>query len=84
MTSCVFACSLSGLIHRRGLAVLLAVFALIAGIGVQPAYAQRDAGSLRVLALDSSNAAVPGATVTLANTATGVTQNAVSDSEGYD
>ena len=83
MTSCVFACSLSGLIHRRGLAVLLAVFALIAGIGVQPAYAQRDAGSLRVLALDSSNAAVPGATVTLANTATGVTQNAVSDSEGY-
>lgn len=47
------------------------------------AYAQMDAGSLRVLVLDQSSAVVPGATVTLTNANTGVAQTAVSDDQGY-
>ncbi|MEO7273507.1 MAG: carboxypeptidase-like regulatory domain-containing protein [Vicinamibacterales bacterium] len=45
--------------------------------------AQTDAGSLRALVADQSGGIVPGATATLTNAATGVTQTLVSDGEGY-
>lgn len=45
--------------------------------------AQTDAGSLRVVVLDQSRAVVPGATVLLTSAATGATQQAVSDGDGY-
>ncbi|MEO8683084.1 MAG: carboxypeptidase-like regulatory domain-containing protein, partial [Vicinamibacterales bacterium] len=47
------------------------------------ARAQVDAGALRALIADQSGAIVPGATVTLTNAATGVSQGLVSDSAGY-
>ena len=69
--------------RRRALVALLGVVALLVGPGRQTASAQMDAGSLRVLMLDPSNAVVPGATVTLTNAATGTAQTATSDGEGY-
>jgi hypothetical protein len=45
--------------------------------------AQMDAGSLRVQVIDHTQAVVPGATVTLTNSATGTSQSGVSDDEGY-
>jgi hypothetical protein len=61
----------------RGLAAVLVCLTPLA------AYAQMDAGALRILVLDQSAAVVPGATVTLTNVNTGVPQNAVTDAEGY-
>src|SRR5262245_30449363 len=68
---------------RCRLSALLGVFAVLVGPGVQTAHAQMDAGSLRVLVLDPSDAILPGASVTLANPATGTVQTATSDGAGY-
>jgi len=48
-----------------------------------PAAAQTDAGALRVLVTDQSQAIVPGATVEVTNTATNVRLTDVSDTSGY-
>jgi hypothetical protein len=50
---------------------------------VSTAAAQMDAGSLRVLILDRSEAVVPGAAVTLTNSGTGTSQAATADDQGY-
>ncbi len=71
------------LFPHRGLATLLVVLVALVGPGLHTAHAQMDAGSVRVLVLDSSDAVVPGATVTLTNLATAATQTAISDGEGY-
>jgi hypothetical protein len=68
----------------RPFAVRLLVSLLSAvGLTVAPALAQMDAGSLRILVLDKSEAAVRGATVTLTNGGTGRSQVATSDEDGY-
>jgi Carboxypeptidase regulatory-like domain/TonB dependent receptor-like, beta-barrel len=71
--------------HRQSrlfVRLLVSVLSLL-GIAVMPARAQMDAGSLRVLVLDKSDAVVPGATVTLTNSGTGTSQTATSDTDGY-
>ncbi|MGE3274918.1 MAG: TonB-dependent receptor [Vicinamibacterales bacterium] len=67
---------------RTALAVCLS---LTVGLGAftAPAAAQADAGGLRVLVTDASEAVVPGATVDVTNVATGDTRTAVSDGTGY-
>jgi hypothetical protein len=47
------------------------------------AFAQTDAGTLRVLVSDESQAVVPGASIEVVNAATGVAQSGVSDAAGY-
>ena len=71
------------LFPHRGLITLLVVLEALVGSGLHTAHAQMDAGSVRVLVLDSSDAVVPGATLTLTNLATAATQTAISDGEGY-
>src|SRR5919112_6878615 len=66
-----------GPIVRRCLAAFFAALLLPAA-----AYAQFDAATVLGTVRDSSGAIVPGATVTLANTATGITATAVSDEHG--
>jgi len=61
------------------LACVCALFAAFAW----PVHAQTDAGALRVLVLDQSEAIVPGASVTLTNVATGASREAVTDDDGY-
>ncbi|MFP5378351.1 MAG: TonB-dependent receptor domain-containing protein [Vicinamibacteria bacterium] len=69
-------------IHTR---LLAAAAALVLGVLALPsaAAAQADAGALRVLVTDQTEAIVPGATVDVTNAATGVTQSGVSDMSGY-
>jgi hypothetical protein len=59
------------------------VVLLVGLFGAGAASAQTDAGALRVLVVDQSQAAVPGATVELVNTATNTTVPGVSDTSGY-
>lgn len=70
------------LIHIR---LLTAAAALIIAALVLPAEvrAQTDAGALRVLVTDQTEAVVPGATVEATHIATGFTQSGVSDMSGY-
>ena len=68
---------------RSARVVLLGVLAWLIGPACPTVAAQTDAGSMRVLVLDSSAAVMPGVTVTLTNAATGAVQTATSDSEGY-
>src|SRR5438093_4126314 len=56
--------------------------ALLAWLSPRPAAAQAVSGTIFGTVYDSSGAALPGATVTLANTATGLTRSVVSDSKG--
>lgn len=61
---------------------ILAAGFLALGALTAPAAAQSDASSLTVVALDPSGAAVPGATVTLRNQATGLAREAATDLDG--
>jgi hypothetical protein len=65
------------LASRALLALLIA--ALLTPVS---AYAQFDTATVLGAVRDSSGAVVPGATVTLKNTATGITANAVTDADG--
>ena len=56
--------------------------ALLAWLSPRPAAAQAVSGTIFGTVYDSSGAALPGATVTLANTATGLTRSVVSDPKG--
>jgi hypothetical protein len=69
------------LMWRVGLVAFIA--AALVGAFALPAAAQQDAGGLRVLVVDSSDAVIPGATVELTNAATNTTMTAVSDDTGY-
>jgi hypothetical protein len=70
-------------IDRLRAAIFAGVVAVLVGFAVPAIQAQTDAGSLRVLVLDGTNAVVPGVTVTLKNDATSAARTAVSDAEGY-
>jgi len=60
----------------------LAVFLLIL-CACASAFAQTDAGSIRLLVEDASNAVVPDATVSLKNVATGIVTTRESAADGY-
>jgi hypothetical protein len=62
---------------------VLSTLLLLCVIGVAPAIAQTDAGALRVLVTDASQAIVPGATVTVTSVATADSRTAVTDGTGY-
>jgi hypothetical protein len=66
-----------------GAAGLRALGLVLALILPQAAFAQTDAGTLRILVSDESQAVVPGANVDVVNAATGVTRSAVSDASGF-
>src|SRR6266540_1522011 len=65
------------LVSRTLLGLLMAALLLPV-----PAFAQFDTATVLGTVKDSSGAVVPGATVTLKNTATGISASAVSDSDG--
>lgn len=69
--------SFTGLFHLRLVIILLAVLAF-----APAAFAQFDTATVLGTVTDSNGAAVPGATVTLRNIATGVTAIARSDENG--
>ena len=62
-------------------AILVTLTAAAFGLAAAPAFAQSD-GSINGVVRDSSGAAVPGATVTVTNDATGASQSAVSGPDG--
>ncbi|MEZ5317193.1 MAG: TonB-dependent receptor [Vicinamibacterales bacterium] len=66
---------------RGALIVIACLLGLVAN--ARPASAQTDAGALRVLVTDPSDAVVPGATVEVVNAATNDRRTAVSDATGY-
>src|ERR1041385_8790105 len=66
---------------RRFFAYSALLTILLAGAGIRLA-AQSTTASVLGTVLDSSGAAVPGATITVTNTTTGIAQTAVSDSRG--
>jgi hypothetical protein len=64
--------------------VVLATLAVLACVtGVLPALAQQTTGTITGRVVDQSAAAVPGATVTATNAATGFTRAVVTDSVGH-
>lgn len=67
--------------HRILQFTLFAVVALLMLV-VPASYAQFESASVLGFVRDTSGAAIPNATVTLANTSTGITQKATSDGEG--
>lgn len=64
---------------RAGCLFSLAIVLLMTGLS---AYGQFESASVLGYVRDSSGAAIPNSTVTLANTATGITQKATSDGDG--
>lgn len=67
---------------RRILAVVLAVFAMLAGGGIAPASAQIADAVIEVVAQDQSDAVLPGVTATVTRPDTGYTQSNVTDTTG--
>ncbi len=67
----------------KRLTALSLVFLLGALLATRPAAAQTDAGALRVLVTDQSQAVVAGATVEVTNIATTTLLTGVADSSGY-
>ena len=65
----------------RSMRLLVCVTALFALAG-RPAWAQIGGGEINGLVTDAQSAAVPGATVTATNTATGVTRTTTSTNSG--
>src|SRR5262245_7749452 len=80
---CASSVTRAGSFSRRAAAALLGLTAFLIVAAPSRAHAQMDAGSLRVLVIDKSGGVVRGATVTLTNANTGVSQAAVSDDQGY-
>jgi Carboxypeptidase regulatory-like domain/TonB-dependent Receptor Plug Domain/TonB dependent receptor len=70
-------CSLASRLSRTFLAIIAAALLLPV-----PASAQFDTSTVLGAVHDSSGAVVPGATVTLKNTATGITATAITDADG--
>jgi hypothetical protein len=70
-------CSLASHLSRTFLAIIAAALLLPV-----PASAQFDTSTVLGAVHDSSGAVVPGATVTLKNTATGITATAITDADG--
>jgi Carboxypeptidase regulatory-like domain len=68
--------------RKLGIAALLSAMAVFAGLTGVSARAQSDLGSIRGSVLDTSDAVVPGAKVTLTDTGTGVTRVQTSDALG--
>ena len=60
---------------------ILAVLGALA-LSITPATAQQTTGTINGRVLDAQGAAIPGATVTVVNPATGFTRSTVSDAEG--
>ena len=73
----MFFCSLASRLSRTFLAIIAAALLLPV-----PASAQFDTSTVLGAVHDSSGAVVPGATVTLKNTATGITAMAITDADG--
>jgi len=69
------------LIHTRLLTA--AAFFIVALVLPASLAAQTDAGALRVLVTDQTEAVVPGATIEVTNVAIGFTLSGVSDMGGY-
>src|ERR1700730_8631633 len=67
------------LLASRWLHLALAILLIVPALS---AYGQFESASVLGYARDTSGAAVPGVTVTLTNTATGISQKAKTDSEG--
>ena len=61
---------------------LLSVILMALALAPAAAFAQFDTSTVLGTIKDSTGAVVPGATVTLKNTATGITATAVSDTDG--
>ena len=61
---------------------VLALLILVLGGGVSPAGAQGLSGQIGGSVIDGSNGAIPGATVTVRNTATAVERTTVTDAQG--
>ena len=68
-------------LDRRAACALLSAW-LICAVGIPAATAQTGAGALTGLVTDQNGAAVPGATITLTNTATNLQRVVVSTSDG--
>jgi len=66
----------------RATARALSAMALLAALSVVPAFAQSDAASLTVLAVDTSGGAVPGASVTVRSLATQLVREGTTDMDG--
>src|SRR4051812_1616122 len=58
-------------------------FALLLALAPFAAFAQSSTGSISGTATDDSRAAIPGVTVTAANTANGATRSTVTNSAGH-
>src|SRR5262249_12197889 len=59
------------------------LFVLLVGASAVPAAAQIDSGQISGFVRDAQQAALPGATVTIANEATGTKRSTVTNSTGY-
>jgi hypothetical protein len=67
---------------QKQLTVVILMLLVVTGVPA-PLLAQSDAGGLRVFVVDSTGGIIPGADVTVTNTATNTTDTRVSNSEGY-
>ena len=70
--------------HPRGLCLIyaLSMIVLLSGLAAQNAWSQQSTASLNGTILDNTGGAVPGATVVLTNTKTGVKQTTVTTDTG--
>jgi hypothetical protein len=69
---------------RRVGTLILTPLLLLAGAGLpQPAVAQNIYAAVHGTVTDTSGAAIPGASVSIANTSAGITTTATTDSHGY-
>ncbi len=66
----------------RKIAQQLSVLACLAALLVVPTFAQRDMGTLLGIVTDPSGAAIPGASITISEDATGIVNNVESDVAG--
>ena len=68
--------------QRRAAACVCGLFIVALAVAVAPAGAQEFRGSIVGTVTDQSSGVLPGVTVTVTNTATGVSQNVVTNTEG--
>src|SRR5712692_3829346 len=70
------------MLHKGAAAVSVLVILAIAVLSASPAYAQVSGATLSGTITDPSGAAIAGAKVSIANTATGITRDVTTDSAG--